>query len=70
METQNSAGSKRELNEYQLRFTRLQDDLNGLQREKDQSASLISSLQERVKRYFHIFLKCESLCRSLRKKKI
>lgn len=50
LETQNSASSKRELNEYQLRNTRLQDEINALQRDKEQSTALISSLQQRVNR--------------------
>ncbi len=48
METQNSQTVKRELNEYESRNARLQDQINALQREKDQLTSLNSTLRQRV----------------------
>ncbi len=54
-EIQNAASAKRELNDYQLRMSRLQDEINTLKLDKEQSNSLISSLQQRVKFcYFNI----------------
>jgi chromosome segregation ATPase len=53
-EIQNAASAKRELNDYQLRMSRLQDEINTLKGDKEQFNSLISSLQQRVK--FHLFL--------------
>ncbi len=57
---QNSSTAKRELSEYGIHNTHLQDEINVLQREKDQSTSLISTLQQRVKtfvccRYYQIY---------------
>jgi hypothetical protein len=49
IEIQNALTAKRELNEYELRNVRLQDEINLLQRDKDQLTSLISTLQQRVK---------------------
>ncbi|CAF2328878.1 unnamed protein product [Rotaria sp. Silwood2] len=48
IEIQNAATAKRELNEYELRYVRLQDEINGLQRDKDHLTSHISTLQQQL----------------------
>ncbi len=50
-EIQNASSAKRELNEYELRNSRLQDEINTLKRDKDQFNGLISTLQQRVKSF-------------------
>jgi hypothetical protein len=40
------------MNEYELRNTRLQDEINTLQRDRDHSSGHLSTLQQRVKLFF------------------
>ncbi|CAF0726238.1 unnamed protein product [Adineta ricciae] len=48
IESQNALVAKRESNEYELRNTRLQDEVNILLRDKDQLNGLISTLKQRL----------------------
>ncbi|CAF0985938.1 unnamed protein product [Adineta ricciae] len=48
IESQNALAAKRESNEYELRNTRLQDEVNILLRDKDQLNGLISTLKQRL----------------------
>ncbi|CAF0970607.1 unnamed protein product [Rotaria sordida] len=48
IEIQNASTAKRELNEYELRNVRLQDEINALQHDKDHLASHISTLQQQL----------------------
>ncbi len=68
-EIQNASSAKRELNEYELRNSRLQDEINTLKRDKDQFNGLISTLQQRVKS-FQLFLILINVVFSLQMKKI
>jgi hypothetical protein len=72
IETQNTSTAKRDLNEYELRNVRLQDEISILQRDKDQLTNLISTLQQRVKFKFNfLFNYCLNKCFfSLQMKKI
>ena len=54
-ENHNYLTVKHELTDYELRNTRLQDQINNLQREKDQLTGLISTLQQRVNLFFFSF---------------
>lgn len=48
VEIQNATTAKRELNEYELRNIRLQDEINLLQRDKDHLTGHITTLQQKV----------------------
>ncbi|UJR33653.1 hypothetical protein I4U23_021086 [Adineta vaga] len=48
IENQNALSAQRDLNEYELRNTRLQDETNMLRRDKDQLTGLVSTLKQRL----------------------
>ena len=48
IEQQNAGTARRELNEYELRYTRVQDEINHLRREKEQLLSNVNLLKQQV----------------------
>ena len=55
IEIQTALTAKRESNEFEIRNTRLQDEINALLRDKDQLTSRIAKLEQQVIDHWCIF---------------